>query len=294
MIQYGLGLSSSADLSYNLGSQSAIDGGSVPTPAVTSFTFTVDTTKPGSANNTFIFRTVSNGVYNCVIDYGDGSQSGTITTFNDGAWTKVYAAPGTYTWTITGACKGLRFAAAGDYRKFISVQRWGQFQLINNVSGGYFQGCTNLNLSTVLDTLDLSNITAATSMFNGCTSLTSVNNFDSWNFTGVTSFANFFRDCTSLNFAVNITLPNATTVSSMFRTNTSLNSTITINAPVCTNFLATLLGCTSLNKLITLTMPTTGSTITLESLVSGCTALTVMPVLNSTTKVSTFLSLFNN
>jgi len=61
----------------------------------TDFIMTIDTTKAGSASNTFILPCINGGVYDAVIDWGDGSTSN-ITTYNDVDLTHVYSVSGVY------------------------------------------------------------------------------------------------------------------------------------------------------------------------------------------------------
>ena len=59
------------------------------------FLMTIDTTQAGSASDTFILPCGNIGIYNAVIDWGDGSTSN-ITSYNDADLTHVYSVSGIY------------------------------------------------------------------------------------------------------------------------------------------------------------------------------------------------------
>ncbi len=92
----------------------------------------------------------------------------------------MYDFAGEYTVTISGVIIGWSFSTSSLSKdKIISVNRWGVLRLNNN--GGAFQSCTNLDLSTVSDVLNLNGVTTLANMFRNCTSLTTINNINLWN-----------------------------------------------------------------------------------------------------------------
>jgi hypothetical protein len=104
------------------------------------FVSTWKTDNPGlSESNQITLPLVERGVYECVVDWGDGTMS-EITAYDDADKTHTYATAGTYTVSITGMIQGFRFAAQplvyydqnGDSNKLLSVDRWG----VLNLGGG--------------------------------------------------------------------------------------------------------------------------------------------------------------
>jgi surface protein len=143
-----------------------------------------DTTQSGvSANNQIQLPLVSNGVYNFVVAWGDGS-SNTITTWNQGLHT--YSIGGTYTVNISGQLQGWSFNSGGDAFKLTRITQWGVLNVGNN--GGAFSGCGNL-VVTATDLLNVTGITVLSTMFYRCT-FTSIPNINSWD---VSNIQNMFQ-----------------------------------------------------------------------------------------------------
>lgn len=163
------------------------------------FTFdivTTNTSTGSSSNNQFALPLESSGTYNFTVNWGDGNEDD-ITTWNQSETTHTYASTGTYTVTIEGTCTGWRFADTGDKLKITDVTRWGNVRLGN--SGDYFNGCTNLDLSGVLDTLDLTGTTTFARAFLNCTSLTTIGEADTWDTSSLTTISRAFEGCTNFN-----------------------------------------------------------------------------------------------
>jgi hypothetical protein len=158
-----------------------------PTPTNT-VTPTITPTLPSTFESVWVttndFETISlplvnNGTYNFVVDWGDGN-SDIITSWNQFEKIHMYDFLGEYTVTISGVIIGWSFAtSAASKDKIIRVNRWGVLQLNNN--GGAFQSCTNLDLSTVSDVLNLNGVTTLANTFRNCPSLTTINNINLWN-----------------------------------------------------------------------------------------------------------------
>tara|TARA_R110000765_G_scaffold86597_1_gene166443 strand:+ start:1331 stop:2131 length:801 start_codon:yes stop_codon:yes gene_type:complete len=118
-----------------------------PTPPPSAaFEFSVDTTKAGSASNTFVLPLVSSGDYDFVVNWGD-STSDTITYWNAAEKTHVYSRGGIYTIECTGTIKTFTFGYAGDRLKMKEIHNWGGNNL--DLGGGTFAftGCDNLTVS---------------------------------------------------------------------------------------------------------------------------------------------------
>jgi surface protein len=245
---------------------------SAPVPvSSTALTLFVDTTQPGSANNTFILPCENTGTYNATIDWGD-SSSNIITTYNDANLTHVYSTPGTYTIKITGSLPYIKFNNSGDKLKLIDITQWGTWQPQSLQKT--FMGCSNLT-GSFTDNLDLSSITDPSllycffncSSFNGnisswtTTPFTAMNymfygcslfnqNIGGWNVSNVTNFFGMFFGCSLFNQDISgWSTSNATAFQLMFYGCSSFNQNIggwsTSNV---TNMQQTFFGCSSFNQ----------------------------------------------
>jgi hypothetical protein len=168
---------------------------------------TWDTTKTssGSSNNDQIkLPTYNGGSYNCVIYWGDGTNS-TITTWDDADLTHTYAVAGIYTIYIIGQFEGFIFNNAGDRLKLSSIENGGNdFRL--GAGGGYFYGCANLTSIDNINTAGIQNFTAA------------------------------FRGCSKLNCALNLNTESATTMYTMLYQCTLFNNPVKqLSIALCTN-----------------------------------------------------------
>jgi hypothetical protein len=181
-----------------------------PTPTITS-TPTVTPTPTPTYGTPFIavFRTTTTNenitlpyinygseTYSGIIDWGDGNTS--INSYDNR--THTYTVSGDYTVTITGDIGAFRFNGGPSSEKIIEILQWGQsFKSV--LINGMFFGCTNLNLTGVTDTIDLTYSVDKNFgfMFYGCTSLTSVNKMNLWNISGNTTMDSMFTLCTLFN-----------------------------------------------------------------------------------------------
>lgn len=114
----------------------------------THFKITVDTTKAGSANNTFVFPLMkSAGVtYNCFINWGDGSAEENISGSNLDPVQHVYASSGVYQIKVRGTLPRIYSNTAQDRLKVMYLDNWGNikwtsmqlaFYQFNNMQGRY-------------------------------------------------------------------------------------------------------------------------------------------------------------
>ncbi|PLW79406.1 hypothetical protein C0585_07935 [Candidatus Woesearchaeota archaeon] len=147
-----------------------------------------DTSKAGVSNSTSISLPLeSDGNYNFTIDWGDGNL-GEVTSWNDVDKNHTYSIPGEYEILIDGTIQGFRFDHGGDKLKLLDISQWGTLNLGNN--GGYFSGCSNLDISAT-DTLDLTGTTTFYDIFYDCEVL-STPNFNNWDTSNVTNMDNAF------------------------------------------------------------------------------------------------------
>lgn len=187
---------------------------------------TWNTENAGSATKTIVIPTSSSGTYGCTVDWGDGTTSN-ISTYNDSAWTHVYASTGTYIIKIYGTFNGMVFNNGGDKLKLLTVTKWGSNFRLGTTQGGYFNGCANLTIPAT-DILILNGTTSLSAVFGACTSLVTVPNMNSWDVSKVTNLSSAFSNSPNFNQLLsNWDTSSVTILNSAFRGtqyNQSLNS----------------------------------------------------------------------
>jgi len=152
------------------------------------------------------------GTYTGTIDWGDGN----ITPNSYANRVHTYVLAGDYTITVSGAIESFSFANYGIFSQTSSlreIQQWGSFRLGAGTVGN-FKYCTNLILTNVIDTLNLSGVTELILTFSNCTSLNLINNISSLDLSNITELRNTFEFCTSFNCPLN-TL-NVSSITSMY------------------------------------------------------------------------------
>jgi len=199
---------------------------------VAPYVSTWDTTKisTGSSGNNQIklpLPNLSGSIYNFTVDWGDNT-SNIITSYNQAEITHTYTIEGVYTLEITGVCVGFGFDNQEDKLKLKSISSWGCLQFITSYGFGTFHGCSNLVLSTVTDTPDLSKTNNdLSSLFRGCSSLVDINNSNFWDVSLVTKFLLTFSGCSNFNSDLSLwNMSSATTVQSMFNSASKFNRNI--------------------------------------------------------------------
>ena len=166
----------------------------------------VDTTKAGSASNTFVLPIVKAASETVKIYWGDGTNS----TGVNGNNTHVYAASGIYTVKIESRLfGGIYFNNLGDKAKITKIANYGQG--VSRLNIGSFYGCSSL-LSIDIGNI-VSNGTNAYAMFSGCTALTTV---PLLNLSSVTNAYAMFSGCTELTTVPLLNLSSVTNASNMF------------------------------------------------------------------------------
>ena len=207
----------------------------------TDFTSTWATTSP---NETITLAYESAGTYSGIIDWGDGNTS--VNSYANS--THTYATAGTYTVTIgCGTIEGWDFAlTTGGRLQIRTVERWGQLRGRNNNRPGFYN-CSNLNLTSVQDTPDLTGYVSLMQMFQSCTSLTSINNINSWNTGSIINISNMFATCTSFNQSLSFDTSSVTNMSQVFRNCLAFNSPLFLDTSSVTN-MANLFGNCGFNQ----------------------------------------------
>jgi len=191
------------------------DGGAAVT---TDFVFTVRTT---GASETFMIPCQNVGVFNAVVDWGDGGATSTITTYNDADLAHIYASAGDYQIHISGTFPNIYFNSAGDKLKIRSVENLGVvgWTRFNNA----FYGCTNL-ATFVGGNTDTAAVTNMQDMFRSCSGLTALD-VSGFSTAAVTNMSAMFYGCSGLT-ALDVSgfsTAAVTNMSSMFQNCSGLN-----------------------------------------------------------------------
>ncbi|MEQ9300310.1 MAG: BspA family leucine-rich repeat surface protein [Cyclobacteriaceae bacterium] len=166
------------------------DGGENCLPFITTW----KTDNPGtSENNQITIPAFAGNSPIFDIDWGDGSTDLSAS----GPMTHTYAAPGTYTVSISGKFVGFNFNDAGDKDKLLTVEQWGDINTWRIIS---FRGCSNFQI-VAEDAPNLSAATTLSSSFEDCP------NFDSdighWNTSNIQTMQDMFKGATSFNQDIN-------------------------------------------------------------------------------------------
>jgi hypothetical protein len=196
----------------------------------------VDTTKAGSASNTFVLPIIKATSETVKIYWGDGTSSLGVNGDN----THVYAVSGVYTVKIESKIfGGLYFNNTGDRLKLIAINSAGM-GIVSNATKMYY-GCANLLSANIYNAILLN--ADASYIFHSCTALASVPLFD---LAHATNAAGMFYQCSSLTTAPLLNLSNVTNTSTMFFKCSSLMSVPLFDLSKVTNAGSMFLGCTPL------------------------------------------------
>ena len=208
---------------------------------------TSNTSGGSSASNQIQLPLVSSGSYNFIVDWGDGNQD-TITTWNQAETLHTYATSGTYTVSLTGIINGFVFGGSGDILKILSISNFGNI-IFGDSLLGIFSGCTNLSLTSVLDTPDLSSMTKLNKMFEFCT-FSSINNLQNWDVSNIVEFELMFSNCASFNQDISSwNLASANSLVGMFNRCSTFNSPLNNwNVSNVTNMSSMFSGANAFNK----------------------------------------------
>jgi surface protein len=166
-------------------------------PVIVNQTFVSEWTT-SSSNETIVLPLVSNGTYSFEVDWGDGNTQ-TITNYDQRSHT--YTTAGNYTISIDGTIEGWNFNTVNTSKdKIKSILSWGSLKLSN--TPGQFAFCSNLDISNVTDTLNLTGITTLQFCFAFCDSLYGIANINSWNMSAITDIGLMFYNSPNFNSPV--------------------------------------------------------------------------------------------
>ncbi len=183
-------------------------------------------------NEKIVLPLFENGVYNAVVDWGDGSSQSLLYNRRE----HIYNTPGDYTVKITGRVEGFSFFQPlptnpnprGQIRE---IKAWGAglrflTSTPNLFNRRFFATCVNLDI-TATDVPSMENVSNASGMFDGCDSLVwneAVNDLDTSN---ITDMSTMFRDCGLFNQDLdNWNTSNVTTFCNMFYRASTFNGNI--------------------------------------------------------------------
>jgi len=176
----------------------------------------VDTTKAGSASNTFVLPIIKDTTETVKIYWGDGTNS----TGVNGNNTHVYAASGIYTVKIESKIfGGLYFNGSTDVLKIMKIISYGDGLV--RLSALSFFSCSNLTIN--------GNISGAKIL--------------------ATSYTYMFGNCISITSAPFFNLSRVTNVSQMFRNNLALVSVPFYDFSNVTNTIGTFYSCIALQTI---------------------------------------------
>jgi hypothetical protein len=240
------------------------------------FTFNVKTDNSGeSASNQFKIGTISTGVYDFTVEWGDGS-SDVITTWDDPALTYTYSVAGTYTIMISGNTFEYprnAFPFGGDAPKILDVSNFGLLSYGNSAELTFY-GATNMTFSAS-DIFNTSVTTNFQNAWNGCSSLTSFPLIDT---SSGTNFQSAWEFCSSLTSFPLIDTSSVTNFRNAWQNCSSLTAFLLIDTSSGTNFLRTWQNCSSLTSfpLIDTSLGTT-----FQDAWRGCSSLTSFPLIDT-------------
>jgi surface protein len=230
----------------------------------------------------------SGGTYSGTIDWGDGSATSVNSLANA---QHTYASAGTYTIVIDGDCTGWSFGGGfGTPTLLTSVVHFGQLKL-GVAYARNFGGCSNLNLSSVSDTLDLTGVTTLEFLFQNCDALTTINNINSWNTSAITNMTQMFDSCINFNQPLSFNTSAVTNMSRMFQNCDIFNGALNFNTISVTNMSRMFLNCLAFNQPLNFN---TSAVTTMLSMFAFASAFNSPLTFTSTALVTTMASMFSS
>lgn len=148
------------------------------------FVTTWKTDNYGASDDNQITITTTTNDQNYTIDWGDGSENTGVI----GGITHTYSTAGTYTVSISGDFKNIRFEYSNsDNQKLLSIEQWGDIQW-STMEHAFFY-CRNLTVDAI-DTPDITKVSNMSGMFSAVKSINS--DISQWDVSSVTDMSGMF------------------------------------------------------------------------------------------------------
>lgn len=166
----------------------------------------------------------SNGTYDFLVDWGDGTQN-VLRSHDDSSAVHTYADPGEYEITIWGVLKGFQFGYPGaDSLKLLEISEWGPLEFL---SGQYIlQGAEHL-VVTATDPIPLDRMESLGGAFENCSSITTIAGLGAIDTSTVTDLRYTFTRASSFDQDISgWDTSSAQSMSGMFAEATSFNQDI--------------------------------------------------------------------
>jgi surface protein len=202
-----------------------------PTPLFISVWDTTITSGSSTASNQIQLPLINGGTYNFVVDWGDGTQD-TITSWNQAETLHTYASSGIYTLAIEGTIlewsffESFIYFGVSDSIKLTSISSWGSLQF-GVLANSNFNGCINLDLTSVSDLPNLSNTITLDNCFSDCNSLTNINRSNEWDTFNVNIMIATFANSNNFNSDISSwDTSNVNDMNTMFNSATAFNQDI--------------------------------------------------------------------
>jgi surface protein len=155
------------------------------------FITTWKTDNYGASGDKQITITTTTDDQNYTVDWGDGSE----TTGVAGEITHTYSTAGTYTVSISGDFKNIRFNESGtDNGKLLTIEQWGDIEW--NTMEAAFKYCRNIAVNA-LDVPDLTKVNNMAQMFSGVKAINS--DLSQWDISSVTDMSEMFSEGVAIN-----------------------------------------------------------------------------------------------
>ena len=227
---------------------------------------------------------------NFTVDWGDGSPTSDVTTYNDADRIHTYTTAGDHQVSITGSMPmwgNVGLANNEEIKKLVSMDDAGEVNFGTGVTDmSYMFGNAEILESVAL--FDTSSVTNMSEMFAEAAALTSVPLFDT---SSVEDMSYMFSLASSLTTVPLFSTVSVTNMDSMFTEASSLTSVPLFNTSTVTNMYNMFNGATSLS-----TIPSfdTSSVTTMGHMFYGATSLSTIPLLDSSSVNSTanFFNIF--
>lgn len=191
-----------------------------------------------TSNNTqFTIPCSDNGVFDAIINWGDGTDSQQILAYNSPNLTHTYSSSGNHQVSINGQFPNLYFNYNSDRGFLTKILSGGNFKFLGNA----FEGCYNLNF--IGETTNTLSVTDFTSAWSGCNNLTEFPLLDVSN--GI-DFNSAWRNCSSLTEFPLLDVSKGTNFSYAWDSCNSLETFPLLDVSNGTNFYFAWNGCNNL------------------------------------------------